>query len=691
MKTDNHRTDLSEEGSGAACVFTEEEKNALRMLPEYMVVLRVRGSFGECLLATDLFLKSIQMDEPSFVKQLRRFSRFVYEDDIELILDTIRRSVAKPEFLCDFSVRIRKDDRNAYRKYKGAIRSVRTQQVRPGVPARPEDAIPFPDLSPDTPDTLVYIMSLDLTGHIAQGERVQSRMNQLLFREVLGQTRDCIFWKDTERRFVGVNQAFLDFCGFESEKELIGKTDEDMGWHPDPEPFRRDELRVLQGESTMLVHGTCMIRGKVRDILATKAPIYDGQTIIGFVGSFIDVTEDYARRREIERLDHELKKALDSERAANRNMTQFVSRMSHELRTPMNAVIGLSSLGMQTTDLDTAVEYLHKINSSGQYLLGIINDVLDINKIEGGQFRLVEENANLSDLFQAVDLIIRPLADAKGVHLLIDDNGLVIGNAICDRLRIQQILINLLNNAVKFTDAGGTVTMQVQQSVIHGRLRMTFLISDTGCGMSEEFQKRIFQPFVQENRNPGKYGTGTGLGLAISRTLARQMGGDITVESHESAGTVFTVTILLGIDRGETGRAGRLPGEETDERRYAGMRILLAEDNELNREVAVGLFSLMGLLVVCAKDGQEAVDLFRASPPDYYDAVFMDLQMPVKSGYEAAQEIRALSGSIPIVAMTADVFDASMMKARSCGMNDYITKPLDRKQILRIVREIAER
>ena len=128
MKTDNHRTDLSEEGSGAACVFTEEEKNALRMLPEYMVVLRVRGSFGECLLATDLFLKSIQMDESSFVRRLRRFSRFVYEDDIELILDTIRRSVAKPEFLCDFSVRIRKDDRNAYRKYKGAIRSVRTQR-----------------------------------------------------------------------------------------------------------------------------------------------------------------------------------------------------------------------------------------------------------------------------------------------------------------------------------------------------------------------------------------------------------------------------------------------------------------------------------------------------------------------------------------------------------------------------------
>ena len=205
-----------------------------------------------------------------------------------------------------------------------------------------------------------------------------------LFDKIINTTQDCIFWKDTQRRFVGVNQAFLNFYGFESADCVIGKTDEDMGWHPDPKPFMEDELRVLQGESTHNVHGQCIIKGEVREIIATKTPIYDDGVIIGFVGSFMDITDELEHVRKIEQLNKMNDKLLENEKRANRRMSEFLSRMSNEIKNPMNAISALSYLGMNQDNADVLRSDMRKIYTSSHYLSRLMSDILDIDKIDGG-------------------------------------------------------------------------------------------------------------------------------------------------------------------------------------------------------------------------------------------------------------------------------------------------------------------
>ena len=471
-----------------------------------------------------------------------------------------------------------------------------------------------------------------------------------------------------------------------------------MGWHPDPEPYRRDEMRVLNGESTLLVHGTCIIHGEVRDILATKAPVYDGNKIIGLVGSFIDVTEDYRRRKQIERLDGQLKDALKKEKKTNQDLNLFMSRVSHELRTPMNAVIGLSSLGMETDDLNEAIDCLHKINASGEYLLSIINDVLDINKMGGGKFKLHETPCTLTDIVEAVRTIIQPLADKKKIHFHIYTHGVHEDHIICDKVRIEQILVNLLNNAVKFTEPGGIVSLTLNEETVGDRVRLTAGIRDNGCGMSAEFLGRIFQPFEQENRNPAKYGTGTGLGLTISRNLARQMNGDISVQSTEGEGSTFTAAVMIGADREYRNRQEHDAAEAADKEKQLtdtlkGMRVLVADDNELNREIAGEILKTAGITSEYAADGEEALEMYESSPDGHFDALLIDLIMPVMDGYTAASQIRSLhrmeAKTIPMIAVSADIFGDSIQRAKDHGFNDFVSKPIERGKLLAALARVT--
>ncbi len=373
-----------------------------------------------------------------------------------------------------------------------------------------------------------------------------NNQNDILFDKLINTTQDCIFWKDTERRFVGVNQAFLDFYGFESQNEVIGKTDEDMGWHPDPTPFMEDELNVLRGHSTHKVHGQCIIRGEVRDIVASKTPLYDNGEIIGFVGSFMDVTDDLQRMHKIERLNRLNDRLLDNEKRASRRMSEFLSRMSNEIKAPMNAISALSYLGMNQDDVGVLKSDMRKIYTSSHYLASLVSDLLDIEKIDGGSLNLTPAAATLDEIVDGVENVTGAIAAEKNVKVIINRSYKGNPQIMCDLGRAQQMIINVTSNAVKFSEPGGTVEINVTYERLYsGSYLFTFVVKDEGCGMSVNFMPSLFLPFAQEKRNPSKYGTGTGLGLAVSKRLAGLMHGDITAESEEGIGSTFTITMEL--------------------------------------------------------------------------------------------------------------------------------------------------
>ncbi len=376
-------------------------------------------------------------------------------------------------------------------------------------------------------------------------ELSQNKSSNILFDKLINTTQDCIFWKDTERRFVGVNQAFLDFYGFETEDAVIGKTDEDMEWHPDPVPFMEDELRVLRGESTHNVKGQCIVKGEVRDIMATKTPIYDNGEVIGFVGSFMDVTDENRRIAKIEKLSKLNDRLLINEKRANRRMAEFLSRMSNEIKAPMNAISALSYLGMNQSDVDILKSDMRKIYTSSHYLASLVSDLLDIDKIDGGNLTLDPSPATLDEIVDGVESITAATGIEKNVTVLI--NRRYKGNPLimCDLGRTQQMIINMTLNAVKFSESGDTVEIDVSAKRLENSYKFNFVIKDEGCGMNDSFIPSLFKPFAQEKRNPSKYGTGTGLGLAVSKRLAGLMHGDIKAESEEGIGSTFFLEIEL--------------------------------------------------------------------------------------------------------------------------------------------------
>lgn len=524
--------------------------------------------------------------------------------------------------------------------------------------------------------------------------RVQSiRLNfrKYAMDRILDTTQDCVFWKDADRRFVGVNKAFLNAYGLDSADELIGKTDEDMGWHPDPEPFKRDELEVLAGKSTHMVRGQCMIRGRLRDIMASKSPLYDGDRIVGLVGSFIDITDQVDRAKENEKLIQEIEIAqLEAEQAKDA-MSQFIMRASHEMRTPLNAILGFTQLAEGIHDAEILSQYLEKIRIAGNVLTDLINDILDIRKLEDGSMQLYPKPMILSDLLKVLDDMVGVLAGLKDINFITEIGDLEHEFVLCDKVRLQQVLMNLLNNAIKFTDAGGNVKLTVNENVIReGFSEYVFIVSDTGCGMSEAFLGRIFQPFAQENRDAAKYGVGTGLGLNITRRMVNMMHGTIDVTSEEGVGSTFTVRLPLTLSdiqeyHSITGEKSELPEVFS----IAGKRLLVVEDNLINQEVIRGMLETEDLLSDVADDGYKALEMFADSEPGYYQAVLMDIHLPGMDGYETTRKLRDMhrpdAKTIPVLAMSAEVVDEVIRESRASGMNDYLPKPIDMKRLVQIL------
>ena len=539
---------------------------------------------------------------------------------------------------------------------------------------------------------LLFVQYSDITEHETRriSAEEEKRRSESLLDKILSTTQTAIFWKNADRRFLGVNRAFLDYYGFPDESVLLGKNDEEMGWHSDPDPYRNDEYRVLAtGESTCRVHGKCLVRGENRDIVASKSPLYIDGKIAGLVGSFEDVTREYRQSEQIAELNGRLKQQLREEEslkkkaeAANRAKTEFLSRVSHDMRTPLNVILGMSRIAAEQQNPGVTRDCLAKIDISSKFLLGLINDVLDMSKAEQGGIELRPAPYPAEEFRSYIDAVIRPLCEDKGLRLVLDVRPRGDAVPLLDALRANQILFNLLSNAVKFTPAGGTVTVRVQSAPTReNRLGLRVAVSDTGIGMSREFQQHLFEPFTQEYRDDASPSRGTGLGLSITKKLVDLMGGTIRVRSEPDRGTTFFLRAAV-----DCVPAARLPDGAADRSApdyaaLAGRRVLLCEDHPLNREIACALLSDKGLAADTADNGQKGLELFARSPVGFYQAVLMDIRMPVMDGCEAAAAIRALdrpdAGTVPILAMTADAFAEDVQRCLNAGMNGHLAKPID--------------
>lgn len=378
--------------------------------------------------------------------------------------------------------------------------------------------------------------------------------------------------------------------------------------------------------------------------------------------------------------------------AANLAKSEFLSRMSHEIRTPMNGIVGMSTIAMQNIDnTDKIKDCLEKVIMSSKHLLALINDVLDMSKIESGKVELRHESFNFRAFLQDFENLYGEQAKSKGISyetILASDLEVQI---IGDSLRLNQVLSNLLSNALKFTPAKGMIKLRVSKTgEDQENVYLRFEVIDTGCGIAEENYDKIFESFEQENVDVTyKYG-GTGLGLSIVKRFTGLMGGGIHVTSVQGSGSTFTADLPFGKikESGKPTRFSDINGRNdlakdcyTVDYDFKGKRILLVEDNELNREIAEELIGVTGASVESAEDGVQAVEMFKESAEGYYDLILMDVQMPHMDGYEATRCIRALGRSdaqkVPIFAMTANAFAEDVQKSREAGMNAHISKPLN--------------
>ncbi len=413
------------------------------------------------------------------------------------------------------------------------------------------------------------------------------------------------------------------------------------------------------------------------------------------------LTEIDAEMRESMAKNEALAEALTVAEDASRAKTAFLSNMSHEIRTPMNAIIGLDTLALHDAGLSEQTrDYLEKIGASARHLLGLINDILDMSRIESGRVILHKEEFSLGAVLEEINTMVMSQCSDKGLHyecrVLSEMDDWYVGDAT----KLKEVLINILSNAIKFTEAPGSVTMTVRRTAqFEDQSTLCFRVQDTGIGMDQDFLPKIFDPFSQEDGSTkNKYGS-TGLGMAITKNIVEMMNGTISVESEKGVGTVFTVFVTLKNSEHEEAA----PGQETasasggDEQRptLAGRRILLAEDIEINAEIMMDVLSMEEIEADHAENGRVAVEMFSASTPGSYSAILMDIRMPEMDGLEAAAAIRALdrpdAKKIPIIALTANAFDEDVQRSLQAGMNAHLSKPVEPDHLYRTLEDLIEK
>ena len=390
----------------------------------------------------------------------------------------------------------------------------------------------------------------------------------------------------------------------------------------------------------------------------------------------------------------EIENAARKAQDANEAKTRFLFSMSHDIRTPMNAIIGFTALlEKHIDDKDKVADYISKIKSSSEMLLSIINHVLEMARIESGKMALESEIVDLYAVRDSLEAVFEPTVRNK--RLIMTYNGNINNRYITgDETKIKEVLLNIISNSVKYTKRGGKIDVSVKEmaGTSSDTVRYKVVVADTGIGMSREYLPHIFETFTREKTSTETKIDGTGLGLPIVKSLIDLMGGDIKVDSELGKGTTITITVEFPIATKEEHATADKEG--TLKHDYAGKRILLAEDNDLNAEIAITLLTENGFDIERAKDGAVCVNMVKEKPADYYNLILMDIQMPNKNGYKASEEIRNLEGRrafIPIIAMTANAFDEDKQKAAAAGMNGYIAKPIDVGALIETIDGIIDK
>ncbi|HEB27649.1 MAG TPA: PAS domain S-box protein [Porticoccus sp.] len=509
--------------------------------------------------------------------------------------------------------------------------------------------------------------------------RNQAEQGLVRFRTALDSSSDSIYLIDLERmKFIDANRTGWEYLGYERE-ELYS-----LGPHDIKPEYTKDDLKkkfydILakpnpDGAEIRTIHqrkdGTCFpVKVQLHTIDS------EGSKVV------VAVAHDQTKYNRVER---ELLHAKESAEAANRAKSEFLANMSHEIRTPMNAIVGMSDLALQTKLNDNQRCYIDSVHRSAESLVGIINDILDFSKIEARQLDMETVDFHLEDVFDDLYSLLRLKTEKAGVELFFKWPRELPTALTGDPLRLGQILINLGNNAVKFTEAGEIIISVRLLEQKENQVKLHFSVKDGGIGMTQEQQGKLFQAFSQaDSSTTRKYG-GTGLGLTISKCLVEMMGGEIWAESSVGVGSTFHFTVNLGVQKNIASsvpyKKRKADGIDQAIVQLQGARILLAEDNEANQLLALHVLSNNGLVPTLVENGQQALEMLEAQD---FDGVLMDCQMPIMDGYVATQEIRkqAKYRDLPILAMTANAMAGDRKKVLDAGMNDHIAKPFTRVEL----------
>ena len=417
--------------------------------------------------------------------------------------------------------------------------------------------------------------------------------------------------------------------------------------------------------------------------------------IFCFWGYRADLAHRKQEQEKDEKYKAELLRAAKKAEAANEAKTEFLQRMSHDIRTPINGICGMINVADHYADnMEKQTECRAKIKKASHLLLELINEVLDMSKLESDEVVLEEIPFNLNSISEEILGVIEHMAAEQNIRIIWEKKEVTHWNLIGSPVHVKRILMNILSNAVKYNKENGYVYISCREipSKQTAMTTLEFVCRDTGIGMAEAFQKRIFEPFAQEHAGSRTKFAGTGLGMPITKKLVVKMGGTISFESKEGTGTTFVIRIPFQID---ADMKDRTETEEKTETSIQGLHVLLTEDNELNMEIAEFVLQNEGAVVTKAWNGQKAVDIFRKNRPGEFDVILMDIMMPVMNGYEAAKMIRSLDREdakvIPIIAMTANAFTEDKMRAKEAGMDEHIAKPVDGKLLVKVINELVKR